>query len=46
MHSQNVEFSNAAGEPLSGVLEVPEGGGKRLGDFRSLLHLFEEELGS
>ncbi|NQY38481.1 MAG: OsmC family protein [Henriciella sp.] len=25
MHSQNVEFSNAAGEPLSGVLEVPDG---------------------
>lgn len=25
MHSQNVEFSNAAGDPLSGVLEIPDG---------------------
>ena len=25
MHSQNIEFSNAAGDPLSGVLEVPDG---------------------
>ena len=25
MQSQNVEFSNAAGDPLSGVLEIPEG---------------------
>ena len=25
MQSQNVEFSNAAGDPLSGVLEMPDG---------------------
>lgn len=25
MQSQNVEFSNAAGDPLSGVLEIPDG---------------------